>query len=218
MCIPYHLKLVRAETQGKTLTSAGSVQCLPSLHVFRQCEVIRAQSGNPNMGKNHVPSVSSIRLLTSPPVFSPCQVSNDSVNRTFTALAICEKGNEEEEGKGNNNSFPHLYNTALFIPEGRLTGRLTLVSLITSTHMPSIHSFTPTSECNRHLSMCDGPLTPFVIVRPLQSHSAEVKASGHLSHHSENPQSDSWPDYRQLQQEATATIQVHGLTDFLFTL
>ncbi|XP_033951024.1 superkiller complex protein 2 isoform X1 [Pseudochaenichthys georgianus] len=46
------------------------------------------------------------------------QVSNDSVNRTFTALAICEKGNEEEEGKGNNNSFPHLYNTALFIPEG----------------------------------------------------------------------------------------------------
>ncbi|KAK1880353.1 Helicase SKI2W [Dissostichus eleginoides] len=45
-------------------------------------------------------------------------VSNDSVNRTFTALVICEKGNEEEEGKGNNNSFPHLYNTALFIPEG----------------------------------------------------------------------------------------------------
>ncbi|XP_063755092.1 LOW QUALITY PROTEIN: helicase SKI2W [Eleginops maclovinus] len=46
------------------------------------------------------------------------QVSNDSVNRTFTALVICEKGNEESEGKGNNNSFPHLYNTALFIPEG----------------------------------------------------------------------------------------------------
>ncbi|XP_059206535.1 helicase SKI2W [Centropristis striata] len=48
------------------------------------------------------------------------QVSNDSVNRTFTALIICEKGNEEVEGKGNNNNdaFPHLYNTALFIPEG----------------------------------------------------------------------------------------------------
>uniref|UniRef100_A0A8C4EAG6 SKI2 subunit of superkiller complex n=1 Tax=Dicentrarchus labrax TaxID=13489 RepID=A0A8C4EAG6_DICLA len=30
------------------------------------------------------------------------QVSNDSVNRTFTALIICEKGNEEGEGKGNN--------------------------------------------------------------------------------------------------------------------
>uniref|UniRef100_A0A8P4JUQ1 SKI2 subunit of superkiller complex n=1 Tax=Dicentrarchus labrax TaxID=13489 RepID=A0A8P4JUQ1_DICLA len=47
------------------------------------------------------------------------QVSNDSVNRTFTALIICEKGNEEGEGKGNNSdAFPHLYNTALFIPEG----------------------------------------------------------------------------------------------------
>uniref|UniRef100_A0A8C9ZIK3 SKI2 subunit of superkiller complex n=1 Tax=Sander lucioperca TaxID=283035 RepID=A0A8C9ZIK3_SANLU len=48
------------------------------------------------------------------------QVSSDSVNRTFTALIICEKGNEEREGEGkeNNNTFPHFYNTALFIPEG----------------------------------------------------------------------------------------------------
>ncbi|XP_047460364.1 helicase SKI2W [Mugil cephalus] len=47
------------------------------------------------------------------------QVSSDSVNRTFTALIICEKGNEEVEGKGNDDTaFPHLYNTALFIPEG----------------------------------------------------------------------------------------------------
>ncbi|XP_022602920.1 helicase SKI2W [Seriola dumerili] len=46
------------------------------------------------------------------------QVSSDSVNRTFTALIICEKGNEEGDGKGNNTAFPHLYNTALFIPEG----------------------------------------------------------------------------------------------------
>ncbi|XP_071383595.1 superkiller complex protein 2 [Centroberyx affinis] len=47
------------------------------------------------------------------------QVSSDSVNRTFTALIICEKGNEEAEGNGPNaNAFPHLYNTALFIPEG----------------------------------------------------------------------------------------------------
>ncbi|XP_070840118.1 superkiller complex protein 2 [Chaetodon trifascialis] len=47
------------------------------------------------------------------------QVSNDSVNRTFTSLIICEKGNEEGEGKGNSSdAFPHLYNTALFIPEG----------------------------------------------------------------------------------------------------
>ncbi|XP_068431711.1 superkiller complex protein 2 [Clinocottus analis] len=46
------------------------------------------------------------------------QVSCDAVNRTFTALVICEKGNEEEGEKRNNTAFPHLYNTALFIPEG----------------------------------------------------------------------------------------------------
>uniref|UniRef100_A0A3Q1G5P9 SKI2 subunit of superkiller complex n=1 Tax=Acanthochromis polyacanthus TaxID=80966 RepID=A0A3Q1G5P9_9TELE len=45
------------------------------------------------------------------------QVSNDSVNRTFTALVICEKGNEEGDGRGHA-ALPHLYNTALFVPEG----------------------------------------------------------------------------------------------------
>uniref|UniRef100_A0A3P9I6U1 SKI2 homolog, superkiller viralicidic activity 2-like n=1 Tax=Oryzias latipes TaxID=8090 RepID=A0A3P9I6U1_ORYLA len=45
------------------------------------------------------------------------QVSNDAVNRTFTALIICEKGNEEGKGEPDAAS-PHLYNTALFIPEG----------------------------------------------------------------------------------------------------
>lgn len=59
-------------------------------------------------------------LVLTPVLSCPCQVSSDAVNRTFTALVICEKGNEEEDGKGNNNkAFPHLYNTALFIPEGR---------------------------------------------------------------------------------------------------
>uniref|UniRef100_A0A1A7XKA4 Superkiller viralicidic activity 2 (S. cerevisiae homolog)-like n=1 Tax=Iconisemion striatum TaxID=60296 RepID=A0A1A7XKA4_9TELE len=47
------------------------------------------------------------------------QVSNDAVNRSFTALIICEKGSEEGEGKGSDGTaFPHRYNTALFIPEG----------------------------------------------------------------------------------------------------
>lgn len=50
----------------------------------------------------------------------PSKVSSDSVNRTFTALVICEKGNEEGEGKGDSEAFPHLFNTALFIPEGLL--------------------------------------------------------------------------------------------------
>uniref|UniRef100_A0A3Q2QHS0 SKI2 subunit of superkiller complex n=1 Tax=Fundulus heteroclitus TaxID=8078 RepID=A0A3Q2QHS0_FUNHE len=47
------------------------------------------------------------------------QVSNDAVNRTFTALIICEKGNEEGGPNGEDNgALPHLYNTALFVPEG----------------------------------------------------------------------------------------------------
>lgn len=47
------------------------------------------------------------------------QVSSDSVNRTFTALIICEKGNEEGEGNGPDaTALPHFFNTALFIPEG----------------------------------------------------------------------------------------------------
>ncbi|XP_077599732.1 superkiller complex protein 2 [Stigmatopora nigra] len=47
------------------------------------------------------------------------QVSNDAVNRTFTALIICDKGNEEGEGNSEHSqAFSHLYNTALFIPEG----------------------------------------------------------------------------------------------------
>ncbi|PWS21728.1 hypothetical protein DKP78_22075, partial [Enterococcus faecium] len=47
------------------------------------------------------------------------QVSNDAVNRTFTTLIICEKGNEEPGGDNQTNSNQtHLYSTALFTPEG----------------------------------------------------------------------------------------------------
>ncbi|KAM9777115.1 superkiller complex protein 2 isoform 2-T2 [Syngnathus typhle] len=47
------------------------------------------------------------------------QVSSDAVNRTFTTLILCDKGNEEAEGNGGDGRAPpHLYNTALFIPEG----------------------------------------------------------------------------------------------------
>lgn len=62
-------------------------------------------------------------------VLSWCQVSNDSVNRTFTALVICEKGNEEGDGKGNT-ALPHLYNTTLFIPEGWLTDKQVQMSAL----------------------------------------------------------------------------------------
>uniref|UniRef100_A0A671P3I5 Helicase SKI2W-like n=1 Tax=Sinocyclocheilus anshuiensis TaxID=1608454 RepID=A0A671P3I5_9TELE len=47
------------------------------------------------------------------------QVSNDAVNRTFTALIICEKGNDEVAGDDQSNkAFHPIYSTSLFIPEG----------------------------------------------------------------------------------------------------
>uniref|UniRef100_A0A673HAB0 Helicase SKI2W-like n=1 Tax=Sinocyclocheilus rhinocerous TaxID=307959 RepID=A0A673HAB0_9TELE len=47
------------------------------------------------------------------------QVSNDAVNRTFTALIICETGNEEAAGDDlSNKAFHPIYSTTLFIPEG----------------------------------------------------------------------------------------------------
>lgn len=47
------------------------------------------------------------------------QVSSDAVNRTFTALIICEKGNEEaaSDDQSNKVALP-IYSTTLFIPEG----------------------------------------------------------------------------------------------------
>uniref|UniRef100_A0A672LG74 SKI2 homolog, superkiller viralicidic activity 2-like n=1 Tax=Sinocyclocheilus grahami TaxID=75366 RepID=A0A672LG74_SINGR len=46
------------------------------------------------------------------------QVSNDAVNRTFTALIICEKGNEEAASDDlSNKAFHPIYSTTLFIPE-----------------------------------------------------------------------------------------------------
>lgn len=58
------------------------------------------------------------------------QVSTDAVNRTFTALIICEKGNEEAAGPVQNNRvFRHLHDTRLFIPEGMRPRNLILVTV-----------------------------------------------------------------------------------------
>lgn len=46
------------------------------------------------------------------------QVSSDAVNRTFTTLIICEKGNEEPAENRSNKSSAYIYSSALFIPEG----------------------------------------------------------------------------------------------------
>uniref|UniRef100_A0A8C9TTE0 SKI2 subunit of superkiller complex n=1 Tax=Scleropages formosus TaxID=113540 RepID=A0A8C9TTE0_SCLFO len=48
------------------------------------------------------------------------QVSNDSTNRSFTALILCEKGKEEggAEPQSSIATLQHLYNPAVFIPDG----------------------------------------------------------------------------------------------------
>lgn len=58
--------------------------------------------------------------------------------------------------------------------------------------------------------------------RSLQPHCEEAEASGHLSHYGENAKGDPRQDHWQLQQEATATIQVcdvliRALIHFLWT-
>ncbi|KAL3043712.1 hypothetical protein OYC64_003553 [Pagothenia borchgrevinki] len=98
--LPYYYTV----TELRTTTEALQRAILESVNGLKALSVGRVVVVN---NKQHLNALGVI-----------LQVSNDSVNRTFTALVICEKGNEEEEGKGNNNSFPHLYNTALFIPEG----------------------------------------------------------------------------------------------------
>ncbi|TRZ01366.1 hypothetical protein DNTS_033253, partial [Danionella cerebrum] len=46
------------------------------------------------------------------------QVSSDAVNRTFTVLIICEKGNEEAANDERTHKAIHpVYSTKLFIPE-----------------------------------------------------------------------------------------------------
>lgn len=48
-------------------------------------------------------------------------MSSDAVNRTFTALIICEKGNESAGDDQSNKVLLPIYSTALFIPEGKQT-------------------------------------------------------------------------------------------------
>ncbi|XP_034016125.1 helicase SKI2W [Thalassophryne amazonica] len=82
-----------------------------------QCAVLESVSGLKALSVGRVVVVNNKQHLNALGVI--LQVSSDSVNRTFTALIICEKGNEEGDGKvTDHTAFPHLYNTALFIPEG----------------------------------------------------------------------------------------------------
>ncbi|KAK6327315.1 hypothetical protein J4Q44_G00029600 [Coregonus suidteri] len=81
-----------------------------------QCEVLGSVNGLKALSVGRVVVVNNKQHFNALGVL---QVSSDSVNRTFTALIICEKGNEEGGGDSPNASaFPQLYNTALFIPEG----------------------------------------------------------------------------------------------------
>ncbi|XP_068603246.1 superkiller complex protein 2 [Brachionichthys hirsutus] len=99
--LPYYHTVTELQTTTKALQRAmlGSVSGLKALSVGRVVVVNNHQHRN------------ALGVIL--------QVSSDSVNRTFTALILCEKGNEEREGKDlKSDTFPHLYNTALFIPEG----------------------------------------------------------------------------------------------------
>ncbi|XP_055750670.1 SKI2 subunit of superkiller complex protein-like isoform X1 [Salvelinus fontinalis] len=99
--LPYYYTVTELRLTAEALQCAvlGSVNGLKALSVGRVVVV---------NNKQHFNALGVI-----------LQVSSDSVNRTFTALIICEKGNEEGGGDSPNGSaFPHLYNTALFTPEG----------------------------------------------------------------------------------------------------
>uniref|UniRef100_A0A674CQN9 SKI2 subunit of superkiller complex n=1 Tax=Salmo trutta TaxID=8032 RepID=A0A674CQN9_SALTR len=99
--LPYYYTVTELRITAEALQCAvlGSVNGLKALSVGRVVVVNNKQHFN------------ALGVLL--------QVSSDSVNRTFTALVICEKGNEEGGGDNPNASaFPHLYNTALFLPEG----------------------------------------------------------------------------------------------------
>uniref|UniRef100_A0A8C7UAF1 SKI2 subunit of superkiller complex n=1 Tax=Oncorhynchus mykiss TaxID=8022 RepID=A0A8C7UAF1_ONCMY len=99
--LPYYYTVTELRITAEALQCAvlGSVNGLKALSVGRVVVVNNKQHFN------------ALGVLL--------QVSSDSVNRTFTALVICEKGNEEGGGDSRNSSaFPHLYNTALFLPEG----------------------------------------------------------------------------------------------------
>uniref|UniRef100_A0AAR2LKJ7 SKI2 homolog, superkiller viralicidic activity 2-like n=1 Tax=Pygocentrus nattereri TaxID=42514 RepID=A0AAR2LKJ7_PYGNA len=82
-----------------------------------QQAVMESVSGLKSLSVGRVVIVNNVQHLNALSVI--LQVSNDSVNRTFTALIICEKGNEEPSGAAQTNTdFRHLHNTSLFIPEG----------------------------------------------------------------------------------------------------
>ncbi|KAM6899889.1 superkiller complex protein 2 [Xenentodon cancila] len=99
--LPYY----HTVTELRTTTEALQQAILESMNGLKALSVGRVVVVN---NKQHLNALGVI-----------LQVSNDAVNRTFTALIICEKGNEEGEGNGNDSiAFLHLYNKALFIPEG----------------------------------------------------------------------------------------------------
>lgn len=126
-------------------------------------------------------------------------MSSDAVNRTFTALIICEKGNESSAGDDQSNKvLLPIYSTALFIPEGKQT----------HTHTASHHTHSKSPPVKLEgVVMNTTPTfsTSFVLIyrvsvcRTLQSYGAETEVAGHLCHHNQNPQGHSRENHRQLQ-------------------
>ncbi|XP_061111078.1 helicase SKI2W isoform X1 [Conger conger] len=99
--LPYYYTLteLRVTSQGLQRAVLESVSGLKALSVGRVVVVSNAQHCN------------ALGVIL--------QVSSDSVNRTLTALILCEKGNEELGAESEKAiPLPHLHSSALFIPEG----------------------------------------------------------------------------------------------------
>ncbi|KAJ8273783.1 hypothetical protein GJAV_G00105480 [Gymnothorax javanicus] len=99
--LPYYHTLTELRTTTQALQSAvlESVSGLKALSVGRVVVVNNTQHCN------------TLGVIL--------QVSSESVNRTLTALLLCERGNEELGAESTKATPPaHLYSTALFIPEG----------------------------------------------------------------------------------------------------
>uniref|UniRef100_A0A4W4F3Q7 SKI2 homolog, superkiller viralicidic activity 2-like n=1 Tax=Electrophorus electricus TaxID=8005 RepID=A0A4W4F3Q7_ELEEL len=82
-----------------------------------QQAVMESMSGLKALSVGRVVVVNNAQHLNALAVI--LQVSSDAVNRVFTVLIMCEKGNEEtkcapEAGRG----YTHLHSNRLFIPEG----------------------------------------------------------------------------------------------------
>uniref|UniRef100_A0AAY4E978 Uncharacterized protein n=1 Tax=Denticeps clupeoides TaxID=299321 RepID=A0AAY4E978_9TELE len=108
------------ETEGQLSDLLSYYHTITELRITTQAlqrTVLESVNGLKALSVGRVVVVSNVQHTNALGVV--LQVSSDAVNRAFTSLVICEKGNEEMGGATQTSSAtPHLYRTALFVPEG----------------------------------------------------------------------------------------------------